>query len=686
MFAIYRLAGSLLLTLLFALPLAAQEALDPPGRIGRLGYFAGEVSFRPHYYEDAGPAVSNWPLSAGAVLETGAGRAEAWVDSIALRLDEGGSLEFAALDDRQIVVDLFAGRLAVSIMDAGQAGELLLRLPGGQVRFNAAGRYRFEVFTDRSEVTVFAGGVSVESAGGGTQLAAGKRAALYVDGNLRIGDAGRADDFDHWVAERENATLANTASTRVSTYMTGYQDLDSYGDWSSHADYGDVWMPRTVAADWAPYRFGRWAWVAPWGWTWIDAAPWGFAPFHYGRWVTLGGRWAWVPGQRSMRPVYAPALVAWIGNPGWSVSFGFGAAPAVGWFPLAPREVYVPYFRYSPAYIQRINITHIRDVTIIDRAARGGQSTQFAYRNNPRAVTVLPARQMREGQSIGAGNFRQVGRNDLARAPVNANRDWLAPTAAARRPVAAARPGPASATPQTRGNAQPAAAAIGNAPHNGMAPANAQPSRQNGYGGRPAPLPQRPSSARPEAAPAASPGFATQPAAPSVRLAPAAAQPSRPPATSEGPAPLPQRPPPARPEAAPAASPGFAAQPAAPSYRPAPAAASPARPPAAIERPAPPPQRPASTMQRPEAAPAMQRPSPAPAVAPARPQPAPTMRYEQPQQIQRSAPAQSENRSYRQPEPSASRPAARGGDGAAQGSRGGSPSRAAPANGGRGGR
>ena len=56
-----------------------------------------------------------------------------------------------------------------------------------------------------------------------------------------------------------------------------------------------VWYPN-VYPGWAPYREGHWAWVEPWGWTWVDDAPWGFAPFHYGRWVNVGGRWGWVPG------------------------------------------------------------------------------------------------------------------------------------------------------------------------------------------------------------------------------------------------------------------------------------------------------------------------------------------------------------------------------------------------------
>ena len=98
----------------------------------------------------------------------------------------------------------------------------------------------------------------------------------------------------------------------------------------------------------------RWVWVRPWGWTWVDEAPWGFAPFHYGRWVHWGGRWGWWPGAYVARPVFAPALVAWVGSSNWGVSVNVGG-PAIGWVPLAPREVYVPWYRTTPRYVDRVN-------------------------------------------------------------------------------------------------------------------------------------------------------------------------------------------------------------------------------------------------------------------------------------------------------------------------------------------
>jgi hypothetical protein len=201
--------------------------------------------------------------------------------------------------------------------------------------------------------------------------------------------------------------------------------------------YGAVWVPRAVPVGWAPYRSGRWAWIAPWGWTWIDEAPWGFAPFHYGRWAFVGGIWCWVPGRFVARPVYAPALVGWIGRPGWSVTVSIGTVPAVGWFPLAPREVYVPAHRHSHAYVRNVNVTHVTNVTQITNV-NNVTNVNYANRRVERAVTVVPAAAVTRGEPVGRSQVH-VRRAELDRhAPAS-------PTP----PVAAIAPA-RSAMPQAR--------------------------------------------------------------------------------------------------------------------------------------------------------------------------------------------------------------------------------------------
>ncbi len=96
--------------------------------------------------------------------------------------------------------------------------------------------------------------------------------------------------------------------------------LDGQGQWSSNPQYGDIWIPTGVRTDFVPYGTdGQWR-PTDAGWYWQSSLPWGWLTFHYGRWVTVGGVWAWVPGR-----MFAPAWVAWRHGGGWA-----------GWAPLPP--------------------------------------------------------------------------------------------------------------------------------------------------------------------------------------------------------------------------------------------------------------------------------------------------------------------------------------------------------------
>ncbi len=428
----------LALMTVIAVLVPAHAAGDPPARVGRLSLIDGNVTYRGSQQDAGGPALVNWPISSGAVVDTERGaRAEVWIGSTAYRLGSDSQAEFATVDDRSVDLLLHGGTLAVTIRDRDQADDLAVMTPAGQVRFSGTGRYRLEVASDRTTVAAQSGAAEIFANERPVTLRAGEMVTVDGRGVLTIETARYGDDFDAWVSARDNREKSAQARRNVSPYMTGYDDLDNYGDWSTAADYGTVWYPRAVAADWAPYRYGRWAWVEPWGWTWVDAAPWGFAPFHYGRWVQIRGRWGWAPGAYSARPVYAPALVGWVGNPGWNASFSYGSAPAVGWFPLAPREVYVPAYRTSPTYIRQVNVTHVRNAADIDRALRPDHRPNYAHHGQPHAVTVVPTSTLRDGRPIDRAAIRPHDRHELGQAPAAAwapGSEWLAPAAGAARP------------------------------------------------------------------------------------------------------------------------------------------------------------------------------------------------------------------------------------------------------------
>jgi len=343
----------------FATLALAQE--DPPGRVGRIADMNGSVSW---WDDEAGQwtaAERNLPLTGGDRIATAAdGRAELRIGSTVLRLSNSTEVEVLRLDDERIVVQLHSGSLAARVRSREVADELELVTPEARLLPQRAGSYRLDRIDDITYAAAWRGELRVDGAPG-LLVATGQRFELSREGRrdapgaLRIvSSALPGDGFNAWVTA-EDQREERTASTRyVSPEMTGAEDLDQHGRWEQHPDFGAVWLPLAVQADWAPYSQGRWAWVRPWGWTWVDNAPWGFAPFHYGRWVSWRNRWCWVPGAYVARPVYAPALVAWVGGGGFGVSVQIGG-PTVGWVPLAPREPYRPYYRVSPRYVERVN-------------------------------------------------------------------------------------------------------------------------------------------------------------------------------------------------------------------------------------------------------------------------------------------------------------------------------------------
>ena len=364
---------------------------DPPSRVGRLSFVTGSVSFRPGDVDDWAAATVNYPLHNGDHLWTDSdARAEITVGSTAFRLAPQSAFGFLALDDRTVQVRLSQGSLNVRVRDLGDDESLEIDTPSGAVSLLRSGVYRVDVDTtgDTTSVTVRHGEAEVTAAGSAFPVH-GNETAIVAGGDspsYDVRSAIRSDDWEDWCASRDRRWDDSRSARYVSRGVIGYEDLDDNGDWQETPDYGAVWVPRRVATGWAPYRYGHWAWVEPWGWTWIDDASWGFAPFHYGRWVYVGGGWAWVPGRVVARPVYAPALVVFVGGRNWSLAIAGGSG--VAWFPLGPEEPYVPAYRVSNTYIRNVNVTNV-NVTNIN--VTNVNVTNISYRNRHErdAVTVV---------------------------------------------------------------------------------------------------------------------------------------------------------------------------------------------------------------------------------------------------------------------------------------------------------
>jgi hypothetical protein len=393
-------------------------AEDPPRRVGSLNYLSGEVDYALHV-EAAEPGALTWspadfnqPVCQDMSLQTGRmARARIRIGPHAIQLSSDTVLDMLNLNEQLIEASVRQGRIHLQLSSLGDGGSVELEISRGSLFLLQAGAYDIEAGSadQPSRITVFEG--KARFVGGNADVPIGAGEEIQVSGaypavvttervpagsNPATKNTGEdthitnppppapglstnaadvqavpprpnpaatnaqpppSDDFRSWVATSEPSPAAQPSPRYVSREMTGYEELEPYGRWETLDDYGPVWFPTSVPADWAPYRFGHWTSIAPWGWTWIDDQPWGFAPFHFGRWVNIGDRWGWVPGAPVAHPVYAPALVAFLETSEGGAP-AEGPDPPVGWFPLAPGDTYTPWFAAGPEYVRSVDIVY----------------------------------------------------------------------------------------------------------------------------------------------------------------------------------------------------------------------------------------------------------------------------------------------------------------------------------------
>lgn len=398
-----------------------EDQYEPPGRIARVGYAFGNISFADAGSNVWGPLIANRPISSGdSVFVADGGRAELQVGANALRLQERTRISFISLTDDNTQIQVSQGTVVMRVRAMQERENIEVNTPNLRFSIQEPGEYRINVNDDNTTTVIVRHGLGVAQGDRDVvSLRAGEQ-TRFAGTNLNHTQIVRVppfDTFDQWAADRDRAEENSLSARFVPRDMVGYQQLDEYGGWETHLEFGAIWYPRGVSVGWAPYRDGQWVWVAPWGWTWVDRSPWGFAPYHYGRWAHVGKRWGWIPGrfERHQRPVYAPALVAFVGVGSSGISAGISLhsrssfGPSVSWFPLGPGEIYRPYYTRNTRYIQNLNQTVIiNKTTVINRRGHnehdGDRSDRdhHVYRNQfvQNAVTSVPTKTFIRGEHV----------------------------------------------------------------------------------------------------------------------------------------------------------------------------------------------------------------------------------------------------------------------------------------------
>lgn len=309
------------------------DMVTPP----RLSVAEGDVQFWRPGSDGWGPAQINAALAEGDSINAGS--------DATVELQVGPRDYVRIMANSQLTLETHdSGMMHFRLASGVASFDLRSVRPGQLVRIDTVdanivvggrGYYRISARAGETRLTVRDQGRATLTSTDGRSRSIGAGEEIVVqNGGASIDSHGAPppDSWDRWNDARSEYYAAAVSNRYVPEDVYGAADLDQHGRWREDSTYGWIWMPA-VASGWAPYSTGSWQWDPVYGWTWVDAAPWGWTTSHYGRWVSVGGFWAWAPGPRRARVVYAPALVAFFQGPvgvSW-VALGWGE-PLLPWW------------------------------------------------------------------------------------------------------------------------------------------------------------------------------------------------------------------------------------------------------------------------------------------------------------------------------------------------------------------
>ncbi len=328
------------------------------GDFARVMYGEGDLKVRRAVGDRAVPLEEaieiNGPVFPGDTLLSHAdSRGEVQLAGGTLvRFDVNTELTFLALPSTgatiqdNTVLQLAGGTIRIAAIAPGKE-EFRIDTPIASVYLLGEGDFRIEVDPDGSTRLSSRRGVAELAGQSGSVLVRGGMLARATPGSVpstpRAYNTFTTDGFDRWVALRDefyreqdrhagsyDDTVYEELPVEVRPY---YRELSTQGAWVHTEDYGYVWYPANTPEDWRPYSDGYWTY-GPSGYFWVGGEPWGWAPYHYGRWSwVVGSGWCWIPGR-----VFAGAWVAW----SWGSAY-------IGWGPLDywNRPVYYGPLHYG---------------------------------------------------------------------------------------------------------------------------------------------------------------------------------------------------------------------------------------------------------------------------------------------------------------------------------------------------
>ncbi|HXW69339.1 MAG TPA: DUF6600 domain-containing protein [Dissulfurispiraceae bacterium] len=342
----------------------------------RISLAEGDVQIKTPDTGDWGLVQVNVPLNEGdQIWVPEGGRVEMQLNAGSyIRLDQNSSLQVLSLDKDASQFYLSQGHAYV-YSRAPRGSVIQVDTPDASTRAFDRAIFRIDMSDQyqQTDVAVYKGYVEAENQLGSTGINEGDMLSLGQNTNGEVAVMGPPDEWEAWNKTRNDTVMAGrgTSARYLPAELSAYSyDFDTYGRWINIPSYGRCWTPTGVVGEsWAPYRFGRWAWIDG-EYVWVSSDPWGWAPYHYGRWALIENSvWCWVP-PVSGAVYWSPGYVGWVRT-----------ADYVAWVPLAPGEIYYGRGYYGPdsVNIAAIDINKVivpgvyknayfnNSVTVVDR-------------------------------------------------------------------------------------------------------------------------------------------------------------------------------------------------------------------------------------------------------------------------------------------------------------------------------
>jgi hypothetical protein len=346
---------------------SSHAASEAPILVGRVAHIDGELLRYVPEEEDWVLTVRDSPVGAKDVLHSGRdGRAEVtFPNGTMVRLGHATQFEVTTIEDD--LTDLYVGSGQVRLYSRGSRTLIRAATPFGYAVVNPGGQADMYVGDESVEVISLGGNVDFVHTRDGYEsrydLTPGSSSIIADRNVVGSGDGTVDSDWNRWNLERDNLWRKRTqvrSRYLPEPLMDDAYVLEESGRWERvyyDGGYRYFWRPTVVVSGWSPFTVGRWTtWYGEH--VWVPYEPFGYVTHHYGSWVVVGGLWYWAPPVVTVSvgvpypPVYwYPGRVAWIHS-----------GPHIGWFPLAPHEVYYAYRPWGPqtVVVNNINITNIQ--------------------------------------------------------------------------------------------------------------------------------------------------------------------------------------------------------------------------------------------------------------------------------------------------------------------------------------